>query len=82
MFNFNTEEKEVMDKFFEIIAKHSETNDVSLLVGNKGYIKLGGPYKWIITPKSDEKPGTYHKIGNDNDEPDPFDDGLYKNKEK
>lgn len=56
---FTEEDKATIDNFFKMIKRFSEIEDLSLIIGGKICVKMGGPYRWVITEKSYDTPGTY-----------------------
>lgn len=74
---FTEEDKVTIDNFFKMIKRFSEIEDLSLIIGGKICVKMGGPYRWVITEKSDDAPGTYFVLGEEAKK-----EGLYKNQDE
>ena len=73
---FTEEDKVTIDNFFKMIKRFSEIEDLSLIIGGKICVKMGGPYRWVVTEKSDDAPGTYFALDKVEKE------GLYKNQDE
>jgi hypothetical protein len=74
---FTEEDKITIDNFFKMIKRFSEIEDLSLIIGGKICVKMGGPYRWVVTEKSDDAPGTYFVLGEAAKK-----EGLYKNQDE